>query len=161
MIETYTEAKYEKRKVSQLENYDQNPRTITDQEFERLKKQLDYLGVYKPLLINQDNIVLGGNMRLRALKDLGIKEVMCAVVLTDNEAQKMEYALSDNDSVGVTDEEKIAEFATSQPELKSDLFAIHSKPAKLVSKITAKVSPGPDEGTKCRQCPEHCGMENI
>lgn len=152
--------KYEVRQVKDLHNWDENPRTITNEEFERLKQQIEYLGVYKPLLVNQQNIVLGGNMRLRAFKELGIKEVMCAIVLTDNRAQMLEYALSDNDSAGITDVEKVQEMTVLEPNVNSQLFAIHSRPATLVSKLKKRVSPDPEghdePEEKCRHCPQHC-----
>lgn len=155
-------AKYEIRKLAELKNWEDNPRTITNEEFERLKAQIDRLGVYKPLIINQQNIVLGGNMRLRALKELGVEEVMCAVVLTDNKAQMIEYSLSDNDQVGVTDVEKVQELTTLEP-VQSELYAINSSPMKLVSKLKEDVSPDGENKSKdeCRHCPLHCKEEEL
>lgn len=157
--------RYEKRKVSDLVNWEDNPRYIPDEkEYQRLKDQIIELGVYKPLVINQQNIVLGGNMRLRAFKELGVDEVMCSVVLTDNRAQMLQYALADNDHVGVTDVEKVQELATIEP-IKSELFAVNSKPMKLVSDLKRQAGPdgsnGASQEPKCRECPLHCGMENI
>lgn len=151
------QVKYEVRQIAQLQNWDENPRTITDKEFERLKEHIRHLGVYKPLLINQSNVVLGGNMRLRALKELGIDEVMCAVVLTDNKFQMIEYALSDNDQMGQTDEQKVAELVTLNP-IKSDIFAIASTKLKPIEQVLNKVSPTERPEAKY-QCPE-CGHEN-
>ena len=48
-------------------------------------------------------------MRLRALKELGIKEVGISIVKADTEAKKIKYALSDNDRAGETDEQQLAE----------------------------------------------------
>ena len=158
------QSKYELRKVSDLKNWEDNPRTITDKEFDRLKEQIKLLGLYKPLIVNQNNIVLGGNMRLLALKDLGVEEVMCSIVLTDNTAQMLEYALSDNDQAGTTDEEKVAELVTLHPLKTPDLFSVAVKAPKPISAVLNSVSPsGEDQSRqgKCRQCPEHCGMENI
>lgn len=154
-------AKYELRQISGLQAWDENPRTITAQEFERLKKHIKRLGVYKPLLINQSNIVLGGNMRLEALKQLGISEVMCSVVLTDNKHQMIEYALSDNEQMGATDKEKLAELVSLNP-VKVELFAINSSELKPLQSIINEVSPQPSENSKPQvkyRCPE-CGHEN-
>ena len=139
-----SEATYEKIEVSKLQNWDENPRSITDKEYERLKEQIKRLGVYKPLLVNQSNIVLGGNMRLRALKDMGINEVMCAVVLTDNKAQMIEYALSDNEQMGITDEQKVAELVTLNP-IKLELYAIQTGALKTIETVIADLSPEPEE----------------
>lgn len=156
------DARYELRKVADLKNWDENPRTISDKEFERLQEHIRRLGVYKPLLINQNNIVLGGNMRLRALKDLGHEEVMCSIVLTDNEAQMLEYALSDNEQMGDTDQEKLAQLATLHP-IKTELFAIKTGRLKPVQAIIDEHGPSAENTgeQKCRQCPLHCGMDNL
>lgn len=97
------------RKVSDLTLWDKNPRSITDKDFERLKQQIQKLGMYKPLLVNQDGIVLGGNMRLRALKDMGVEEVAVSEVSTSSEDEMIEYALSDNDRAGEYDQQQLAE----------------------------------------------------
>jgi DNA modification methylase len=139
------QAKYEIRNIADLTNWEDNPRTITEKEFERLQEQIRLLGVYKPLLINQNNIVLGGNMRLRALKDLGVGEVMCAVVLTDNTHQMIEYALSDNDAVGTTDEEKLAELVTLHPIEQPELFAVQTGKLKSVETLLRELGPEAQE----------------
>lgn len=117
------EAKIEPRKVSELKNWDNNPRSIKQSDFERLKKQILKLGVYKPLLVNQDNVVLGGNMRLRALKELGVNEIMCSVVITETENQMVEYALSDNDRAGEYDQQGLAELVVKIP-IDLDLYHV-------------------------------------
>jgi len=78
--------------------WDKNPRGIKTKDYERLKKQILKLGVYKPLVCYEDKgkyVVLGGNMRIRALKDTGLKEVDISVVSPKTEAEKIEFALSD------------------------------------------------------------------
>ena len=62
--------------IDKLQNWDKNPRSIKTQDFVRLKKQIEKLGQYKPLIITNDGVVLGGNMRLRAYKELGINDFM-------------------------------------------------------------------------------------
>jgi len=92
--------------------WDKNPRGIKTKDYERLKKQIKKLGVYKPLLAYEDKgkyVVLGGNMRIRALKEMGIPEVDISVVNPKNEAEKVEFALSDNDRAGFYEEDKLAE----------------------------------------------------
>jgi hypothetical protein len=92
--------------------WDKNPRGIKTKDYERLKKQILNLGVYKPLIAFEEKgkyVVLGGNMRIRALKDMGLKEVDISVVAPKTEAEKIEFALSDNDRVGAYDEQALAE----------------------------------------------------
>ena len=98
--------------ISEVNLWDKNPRNIKTKDFERLKKQIKDLGVYKPMIAVKENggyTVLGGNMRLRALKELGFKDVDISVVNAKTEAQKIKFALSDNDRAGEYDEQMLAE----------------------------------------------------
>lgn len=98
--------------IEQVQNWEENPRNIKTKDFERLKRQIKELGVYKPMIACPENggyTVLGGNMRLRALKELGIREVEISIVHPKSKAEKIKYALSDNDRAGEYEEEKLAE----------------------------------------------------
>lgn len=151
----------ETRSVQDLKNWKDNPRKINEIDFDRLEGQIKRLGVYKPLLVNQDNIVLGGNMRLIALKNLGIEEVAVSVVHTKDTSEMLEYALSDNDSAGHTDELKVAELATLHPMPMPDLYAVQLKPLVSVQKVIDEAGPGGTPvsfRTKIRSCPK-CGFE--
>ena len=104
--------------IEQVEPWEKNPRGIKAADYERLKRQILKLGVYKPLVACRENgkyIVLGGNMRIRALKELGVKEVDVSVVEAKTEKERIEYALSDNDRVAYYEEEKL--FELIQPSL--------------------------------------------
>ena len=60
-------------KLSKLKTNPRNPRTITEAQFERLKDSLlvfPKMLTLRPLATDGNGIVLGGNMRLRALKDI-------------------------------------------------------------------------------------------
>ena len=96
------------RKIKDLHGWEYNPRTVTKEGIGRLIKQIKKLGIYKPLLITKDGTVLGGNLRLQALKQIGEKEVWVSVVDADTEEKKIEYALSDNDRVGKYEGDQLA-----------------------------------------------------
>ena len=92
--------------------WDKNPRGIRPEDLERLKHQILKLGVYKPLVCYQAGkkyVVLGGNMRIRALMELGAREVEISLVAPKTEAERIEFALSDNDRVGYYEEKLLAE----------------------------------------------------
>ena len=102
----------ERVSIDQVVPWDKNPRGITTKDFARLKKQIAELGVYKPLIAYREDghyVVLGGNMRIRALKEMGLKEVEVSVVEAKTEAERIKYALSDNDRAGFYEEDKLAE----------------------------------------------------
>src|SRR3990167_8611591 len=94
--------------IIKLQEWDKNPRSISKDGYERLKKQIQKLGQYKPLLITPDGEVLGGNMRLKAYRELGMDNIWVSIVEPKNEDEKMEYALSDNDRAGFYDEDLLA-----------------------------------------------------
>lgn len=119
--------------LDQLHEYPLNPRSISKDDFSRLKNELELLGQHSPLLVTPDEAgytVLGGNMRLKAYQELGINEVWCSVVefkqneqglwiavlngvdqpktFTTKENGMMEYNLSHNDRAGYTDPDRLA-----------------------------------------------------
>lgn len=82
-----------------------NPRIIKDDKFAKLVKSVkdfpDMLNV-RPIVVNKDMVVLGGNMRLKAIKEAGYKEV--AVEIVDwNEQQQKEFIVKDNVGYGEWD----------------------------------------------------------
>src|SRR4030042_2230978 len=98
--------------ISEVECWAENPRGIKKTDYDDLKEEILELGVYKPLIVCQENgkyIVLGGNMRLRALQELGHIEVDISIVKPKSEAEKIKYALSDNDRKAFYEEQKLAE----------------------------------------------------
>ena len=98
--------------ISDVQPWDKNPRGIKTKDFERLKKQIADLGEYKPLVAFKKNgkyVVLGGNMRLKAYQDMGVKEVSISIVDAPTTAKQIKFALSDNDRAGYYEEDKLAE----------------------------------------------------
>jgi ParB-like chromosome segregation protein Spo0J len=96
--------------INKIKPNPKNPRTIKDERFEKLKKSIqdfpDMLNK-RPLVCFTDTdgkfVVLGGNMRLKAAKDLGLKEL--PIILADEwtEEQKSEFLIKDNVGFGEWD----------------------------------------------------------
>ena len=100
--------------IDQVENWKKNPRNTKIKDFNRLKSQITLLGIYKPLLCFPEGkkyITLGGNTRLRALLELGHTEVDISIVHPKDEAEKLMYALSDNDRISEYDDQGLAELS--------------------------------------------------
>jgi len=93
--------------ISTLKEFDKNPRNITEEGMNRLKKQIQKLGQYKPLVVTSDGVILGGNMRFRALTELGIEKVWVSVVKPKDKNEMLEITFSDNDRAGCYDEEML------------------------------------------------------
>lgn len=116
--------KNDKWDIGKLHEWDKNPRNISPEGFARLKKQIQKLGQYKPLIITPEGEVLGGNMRLRAYRELGIKSVWVSIVKPETEAQKIEFALSDNDRAGFYDDDMLANLTANIPDVAWADFAV-------------------------------------
>ena len=79
-------------KVKDLQPYERNPRRIGKDAFERLKKSLQDNGYHQRLICQPDLKVIGGHQRIKALKELGIREVAILVPdreLTDDEFRRL------------------------------------------------------------------------
>ncbi len=136
--------------IAQVACWDKNPRGIKQKDFDRLKKQILKLGVYKPLIAYRENggyIVLGGNMRLKALQDCGIKEVDISIVDAPTQARRIEYAMSDNDRAGYYEEDALAELV--YPHIKDiDLgeFKVDLGEAIDLKAVVERYGPDIDDG---------------
>jgi hypothetical protein len=88
-----------------------NPRLIKDDKFTKLVqsiKDFPEMLEIRPIVVNSDMVVLGGNMRLKACKEAGIKEV--PIIIADNltEEQQREFLIKDNVSGGEWDWDMLA-----------------------------------------------------
>lgn len=90
----------------QVEGLPRNPRFIKDERFEKLKKSLqddpEMLQLRELIVYPHGNkfVVIGGNMRLRAAKQLGFKEMPCKVLPEDTPIEKLKaYTIKDNNVI--------------------------------------------------------------
>ena len=101
-------------KLSEIKANPNNPRVIKDDRFKKLVKSIQEfpkMMSLRPMVVNSDNIVLGGNMRLKALKELGYKEipddwVRSADELTEDEQRR--FIIADNVGFGEHDWDVLA-----------------------------------------------------
>lgn len=100
--------------VKDLKLNDANPRFIRDERFQKLKdsiEQFPKMMKLRPIVVDKQNIVLGGNMRLRALIDLGYKSIPGEWVKKAdelNEEEKRRFIIADNTGFGEWDYELLA-----------------------------------------------------
>jgi len=101
----------EKVKISQVKNNPNNPRVIKDFQFKKLVKSIKespWMLQLRSIIVNDDNIVLGGNQRLRACKEAGLKEVYIIKASSLSEEQQREFIVKDNISSGEWDWDALA-----------------------------------------------------
>jgi len=99
-----------KVKISEVKLNPNNPRLIKDDKFKKLVQSIkdfpEMLDI-RPIVVNQDMIILGGNMRYKACKEAGLKEI--PIIVTDlTEDQQREFLIKDNTSGGEWDWEVLA-----------------------------------------------------
>jgi len=81
----------------------QNPKIINASELAQLKKEIVELGFFRPQIINDDNVVLGGNQRLKALRELAREGYDCSKVPVSyyRDKEKEDYVVvADNTTNG-------------------------------------------------------------
>ena len=102
------------RPVSEIKELPNNPRTITKEDFDRLKDSIIDNPEYfegRPLILSNrtgELVVLAGNQRLRAAKAVGLKEVPTIVLPNLTEEKEKEIIIRDNVSNGRWDMELLA-----------------------------------------------------
>jgi len=141
--------------IEKLKLWEENPRSIMKKDFERLKRQIQKFGVYKPLIITPDGMVIGGNMRLRALQELGYKEVWVSVVKPKSKAEMIEISLSDNDRVGWYDDDRLAELIYPiKDEINLDDYSIDLKLPEGLDELISNYAPDTDKDNEVPEPPK-------
>ena len=97
-------------KIQNVKLNPNNPRLIKDDKFKKLVQSIkdfpEMLNI-RPIVVNQDMIILGGNMRYKACKEAGLKEI--PIIITDlTEEQQREFLIKDNTSGGEWDWDMLA-----------------------------------------------------
>tara|TARA_R110002050_G_scaffold165380_1_gene295775 strand:+ start:1777 stop:2373 length:597 start_codon:yes stop_codon:yes gene_type:complete len=103
--------KIEKIKLYKIKGNKANPRVIKNDKFYDLVKSIknfpEMLDI-RPIVVDEDLIVLGGNMRLKAAKEAGLKEVSIIKASELSEEKQKEFIVKDNISAGEWDWDTLA-----------------------------------------------------
>jgi hypothetical protein len=98
-------------KISEVKANPNNPRIIKDDKFQKLVKSIkefpEMLNI-RPIVVNADMVVLGGNMRLKACKEAGLKELPIIKADDLTEEQQKQFIIKDNVGFGEWDWEDLA-----------------------------------------------------
>ena len=98
-------------KLSEVKTNPNNPRIIKDDKFSKLVKSIQEFPKMleiRPIVVNADMIVLGGNLRLKACKEAGLKEV--PIIFADDltEDEQRQFIIKDNVGFGEWDWDMLA-----------------------------------------------------
>ena len=97
--------------IKEIKENPNNPRKLSKDKYQKLLKSIQDLPQmleYRPIVVNSDMVVLGGNMRLKALKELKYKEVPIIIADELSEDQQKEFLIKDNLAYGQWDWDMIA-----------------------------------------------------
>jgi len=98
--------------INEVKENPENPRLIKDGKFKKLVKSIKEFPrmlEIRPIVVNDQMIVLGGNMRLKACKAAGLKEVWIIKALDLTPEQQKEFVIKDNTGYGEWDWEALKE----------------------------------------------------
>ena len=101
-------------KLKDIKPNPNNPRVLRDDKFQKLKQSIaefPKMLSLRPMVIDENNVVLGGNMRLRALQELGFTEIDEAWVKRSSdltEEEKKRFIIADNVAFGEWDWDTLA-----------------------------------------------------
>jgi ParB-like chromosome segregation protein Spo0J len=101
-------------KLSEIHCNPNNPRLIKDDRFKKLCqsiKEFPKMMALRPIIIDAEGMILGGNMRFKALKELGYKDVPDEWIKRDSElteAEKQRFIIADNIGFGEYDWDVLA-----------------------------------------------------
>jgi hypothetical protein len=103
--------------ISSIKPNPNNPRLIKDDKFKKLVKSIqefpEMLNL-RPIVVNADSVVLGGNMRLKACKEAGLKQVPVIFAEDLTEEQQKQFIIKDNIGFGEWDWNDLANNWDSQ-----------------------------------------------
>ena len=97
--------------ISQIKPNPENPRIIKDHKFKQLVesiKSFPQMLELRPIVIDENNVVLGGNMRLKACIEAGLTDVPVVQAKDLTDLQKKEFIVKDNVGYGEWDWEDLA-----------------------------------------------------
>ena len=98
-------------RLDEIQSNPDNPRTIKQQQLKKLQKSLrefPEMMQLRPIVVDENNVILGGNMRYQALKDNGTTKVEVIKVSGLTDKQKHEFIIKDNVPFGDWDWDKLA-----------------------------------------------------
>ena len=122
----------EKIAISKIKLNPNNPRLIKDDKFAKLVQSIkdfpEMLNI-RPIVVNDDMIILGGNMRFKACKEAGLKEVSIIKASGLSEEKQREFLIKDNVSSGEWDWQLLNDWDAL--ELESWGLEVWQKPADV------------------------------
>lgn len=106
-----TQMHFQYLKINKVQPNPENPRVIKDHKYKALVKSIKEFPKMleiRPIVVNSDMIILGGNMRLRACQEAGLKDIPVIIAKELTESEQREFTIKDNVSFGEWDWDALA-----------------------------------------------------
>lgn len=97
--------------ISSVKENPGNPRIIKDDKFKKLVKSIQefpQMLEIRPIVVNDEMVILGGNMRLKACKEAGLKKIPIIKASSLTPEQQKEFIIKDNINFGSWEWESLA-----------------------------------------------------
>lgn len=135
--------------------YENNPRENAG-AVEYVKNSIDDFGFRKPVVVDENMVLLAGHTRIMALKELGIRKVVCAVVDGLTEEQKTAYRIKDNRAgeLSLFDFDKVAAEILTFQGVDMERYGFEPpkiEPPKALPEVEADMDGGKD-AVVCPRC---------
>jgi len=129
--------------INEIKPNPSNPRIIKDDKFKKLVKSIQdfpQMLELRPIVVDENNVVLGGNMRLKACIEAGLKDVPVKQAKELTEEQKKEFIVKDNvgygewdwdDLANNWDEQLLTEWGLDIPNFDTSSYADQNKELSL------------------------------
>ena len=143
-----------KIKINEIKPNPNNPRLIKDDKFKKLVKSIQdfpQMLEIRPIVVNDDMIVLGGNMRLKACKEAGLKELPVIKASELTEEQQREFIIKDNvgfgeweweDLANNWDAEQLTEWGLDIPDFKPQVLEAEEDDFEIPEEIKTDIVLG-------------------
>ena len=140
--------------ITKIKPNPKNPRVIKDTKFEKLVKSIKEFPkmlAIRPIVVNEEMVVLGGNMRLKACREAGLKKVWVIKADELTEEEQKEFIVKDNVGFGDWDFEGLMEdfnvesledWGMDLPEVKFEKQKAKEDNFKQPEKIITKIREG-------------------
>ena len=137
-------------KTTDIHANENNPRILKDDKFKKLVqsiKDFPEMLEIRPIVVNNDMMVLGGNMRLKAIQEIGLKEIPIIKAENLTEEQQREFLIKDNvgfgewnwdDLANDFNAEDLADWGLDLPKV---IDEVEEEPTIDTQKITLEYTP--------------------
>lgn len=147
------------KNIDELIPYENNPR-LNDEAVEYVKNSIKEFGFKVPVVIDKDNVIIAGHTRIKASKELRIKDIPCIIADDLSEEQVKAFRLADNKVA----EKSMWDYSKLDEELDNILnidmskfdFSINTDNVNLEEFFEENTNEEKKEETKTIVCP-HCG----